>query len=313
LDSSVFEVDIGGGRSVLSDDHLLAAAMQYRFGGAATSGITFSRGVMRRPSVHTVQRGRINTAARFFPHTISRGPIDAGLQCRMAHFTRHSPAAESLWSVSFTEDGPDTVWHAVMQDSVQVRHTQIGVDIGIFQREIAPHVDFGFTITNLVGYTWHGRDPRLRHTDGLHTSGGDTILTDTLRYARGDTVYTGWVSGQYRSVTGGVCLRKQVQTGSVPLEFELPVDVTATGLFTREHIPRFFFRAGVQAMLHRTFFVRMGYAYAPVRLDYRSYSTRNHTLAEHALSGGLGMMLDAVGMDVYVGKKTFALHVRYRR
>ncbi len=310
-DGATIAAGVGIGLTPMFDAHLEQGAGEYTIEEYVTTGISIVNARSRQGN--TMQRGRIGLSTRIFPYTMDRGPIDIGIHLRASRFDWRSACYDSLplRRISLVQHDIDTLYAPVADwvGSQNIAHREIGLDVGIYQRAVAPHVDFGAMLGNALGYSWQRRRPSLWHrVDTVYRSAPrDTLYMDSLRYADTAAIIQGWMPGVYRTFTAGIVFRKTIDGFFAPVMLHVPVDVSSVGLLSGGIPIRFFFRCGIQTRWGEVFTVRTGYAYAPIELSY-SALYGDTKIAAHSLSAGGGIDLDPLAIDLYVARQQFGIY-----
>jgi len=302
----------GYGRDSLFDRHIVPVTAARVEGKGAIGGMYR---YLSGNSGYTQHEAALNFSGELFDKVDVQGAVDFGVTLRYvwSFDKRFETQRFAVERYIIDSAGAETMLGVVDSISLQYRGDAssriFSTDIGFYQPDIMPHLDFGLTVTNLAGYRWDNRRPVI---DGVDSAAGDTVVggdTSSLvvrhyRYLDETKKGSGGLASRYRTLTIGVAYR----TGSEALRITLPVDLVLLGLFDRKMENTFVFRGGVVAALGDALTVRIGYAREPKTILEGITTFRNVNI----ISGGAGLNLGGGVFDFFFSNSGFGVSASYR-
>ncbi len=312
--SGSFVTGLSYGRGVLFEDHILQGITSWSSGedGTLAGGYRFLQ-----KSVDDYQHEVLfNYSSKVFEKNMNHGAVDFGMNLRYARTFWSFSDLDSLPVVTtqWQTGGDTTMMHPDVNDG-DFRDHRVVIDVGFYQPYLAERLDFGLTFHNLLGYVWRTIRPYTKsiyhESDSTITVEGETFpyeTSDTLRYVDEYTSQEGWLNGAYRSMTVGVAFRTTIVGGKVGLI--IPADLGLFGLFDQDIPAKFHIRTGAEASIGEALRLRFGYAYAPSTLSLSELADQDASINKHVITGGAGLRVDPLSVDLYVGSTTFGLSIQ---
>lgn len=298
-------ISAGYGRDSIYNRHIMPVGVSYANAEGAIAG--FYRLLMndRELVQHEIA---FNISGQMFQNAEQQGPVDFGMNIRYEKMdwkkrplgalpiTRYSSDSLGGWNFPTIIDTNDT---SVLGE---ISENRVLMDIGFYQSDVWPHVDFGLTMRNLLGYVWTREKPDTGHIDSvswLDSTQSDSVMTRTSVYKDKMQKSGEWISGRHRTLAAGIVYRVEMAGGN--LRLSLPLDIEILGLFDKKVKNRFMFRGGIQAGVSQHFFARFGYSRAPGPIEAAHKELKNINI----FTGGAGIAIAPVTLDFYVSKDTF--------
>lgn len=183
---------------------------------------------------------------------------------------------------------------------------RIALDIGFFQSNIAPGLDFGLTMKNLTGYRWIENSPYNIFKDSSFAkinpdSTTDSLVLHSVRKSSGVQKSRTWLQGNYRTISVGLNYRFPLANGNIVIS--LPTDFEILGLFVKKLKPKYVFHGGVQGKISNNFFVRLGYSRAPVEILTDLSKIKN----VNVFTGGAGITIAPVTLNFYISNNSLGV------
>jgi hypothetical protein len=213
----------------------------------------------------TVHDAMLNFSWEMFKQAVKPGPVDGGLNIRYE---------QSKWrhKVLDTEIEDEAV-----ERIINVNGQNILFDLGFYQQQIIPGIDFSFVFTNLAGYRWNNID--------------------------GENKASGWFGWRHCAMTAGILYSFPMWGAAV----RIPFDVEMTGIFTKSTPNSYIMRTGLEVQIAKMYSVRFGYARSPdnfadlmADFDYRNL-----------FYGGIGINMRPVKFDFFIGDDEFGATATY--
>jgi hypothetical protein len=305
-------ISLGYGRDSLFDRHIMPLGFGYTGSdGAMGTWYRYQKGNNGAKQNELV----VNFSGLFFKQIDEQGPVDFGVNFRYEWMER-SPREQLMLPVEhYTLDSSGSSVYQSTVDSEQVsfkrdiNERRFIVDIGFYQPNVMKNVDFAFVMHNLFGHRWTTERPSRIAVNSLledSLADGDTIRRIERHYTYENEEHTSksWLRGRYRTLLFGVAYR--VDAGSLQLIF--PMDFEILGLFEKKIETRYVFRGGISALIGNVFMVRAGYARQPKTILEGLTPFKNANF----FTGGVGVALTPIVLDVYFADNAFGMTVEYR-
>jgi len=300
-----FLISGGYGRDSLFEKHVLPVSASCYLGKGGTIGLMYR--YVKASDDRRQHEATLNYSAKLFDKSTTHGAVDVGVNLRYERADWDWTGMDTLWSRRITQDtavrtgGFDWIPRTIMQDNRAI------LDVGFFQPYLADRLDFGLTISNIVGYVWRDSTSGTGHTskdalsDTLNGQAYVTEFTDTLSYRRKTDSGAFWLPSMYRRLTVGIAFHTPVLKEKVIIT--IPADLVIQGMSFRSGTPkRLGVRTGLEATIVEHFMVRFGYGWAPRTITVHDFYDKKHTLNQHIISGGAGVRIRPFWADAYVGK-----------
>jgi hypothetical protein len=243
-----------------------------------------------------------NLSGMLFPGSEDQGSVDFGTNIRLEMIKWKNRELDPLYMVTRHHDTithrPDDTIALAVPELLQgeLSQTNLILDIGFFQPEVLPNVDFGLTLRNLTGYSWRTVKPFVYSTrDTLN----DSTVVDSLLYGNQKQKKGQWIQRKYKTLSAGIVYHAQIKPQSFTLA--IPLDLEILGLFDKKIKNRFVFKGGIEALVAGRFALRLGYSRAPGILMKGFSQIKNLNF----FTGGGGVKINPVTFDFYVSHNVF--------
>jgi hypothetical protein len=171
------------------------------------------------------------------------------------------------------------------------------LDLGFYQASIISNVDFGLTLKNITGYSWHSSKPAVQSV--RDTVDSDLTIHDSSYYVDIFEKSREWIPSRYKTLSVGIVYHAPVKQGTLHLAF--PLDIEILGLFDKKMKHTFAFKGGIEALFAGRFSLRLGYARAPGILLKGISQIKNLNF----FTGGGGIRIDPLVFDFYITYNAF--------
>lgn len=243
-----------------------------------------------------------NLSGLLFPASEDQGAVDFGINIRFEMMKWKNREVAPLYMVTRHVDTTvskiaDTIALSVPDMfKGELSQTNCILDLGFFQPEILPGVDFGLTLKNLVGYTWRKERPFVYTAkDTLN----DSIAVDSLLYSNQKQKKKEWINRKYKTLSAGIAYHAVIKPNTFTLS--IPLDLEIFGLFDKKVKNTVAFKGGIEALVAGHFALRLGYSRSPEILvrDFSKIKKLNF------FTGGGGVRIDPLIFDFYISHNVF--------
>jgi len=189
-------------------------------------------------------------------------------------------------------------------DNGVLRQKRLLLDIGLYQSNVSNNLDFAMTMQNLLGYIWTEENPVVRDSTVVtYLTSGDSVISHVPYYYRADVTSKGWIKNEYKALTFGIVYH--INPGSVSWVVDLPIDFEMLGLFNKKVKNQYIFKGGIAATIQNHFSFRLGYSRTPgpIRSGWKEIKGMN------VFTGGAGISIDPVTLDLYLSDEVFGTSV----
>ncbi len=243
-----------------------------------------------------------NLSGLLFPASEDQGAVDFGLNIRIETMKWKNRELEPLYVVTRYIDtasnkkGDTIALSAPDMLKGELSQTNCILDLGFFQPEILPGVDFGLTLRNLAGFTWRKERPFIYTS---RDTMNDSIAIDSLLYSNQKQKEKQWIHKKYKTLSAGIVYHAAIKPNSFTLS--IPLDLEIFGLFDKKMKNRFVFKGGIEAVVAGHFALRLGYSRSPgiIIKDFTNIKNLNF------FTGGGGVRIDPMTFDFYVSHNVF--------
>jgi hypothetical protein len=219
----------------------------------------------------TVHDAMLNFSWEMFKQITKPGPVDGGLNIRYERSRwRHRVENGEIENGENGEENPAR--------TINVNASNVIFDLGFYQQQLLPGVDFAFVFTNLAGYRWNS------------TVDGEKRTSE-------------WFGWRHCTMVAGM-LYSFPMLGAM---IRIPFDVEMTGLFSKSAPNSYIVRTGLEVQIARMYNLRFGYARSPdnfadliADFDYRNL-----------FYGGVGINVRPVKFDLFFGDGGFGATATY--
>lgn len=246
-------------------------------------------------------------AGRLFEKSLRQGAVNLGMNFRYESLnwktdTDSLPIVQKMFDTSgnIISDSTTISWYKSNFENDFDKEKRLLFDLGFFQDNIFPGMDFGLTFHNLLGYVWKSDKPVVKHKPDTTY---DT-LTDTIPQSLIDSSYhvAEWKDSRarnkkvYKRMTVGLAYHANiVQNKAMVL---IPFDLEFIGLFDRKQDMKLGLHTGIEIWLGTHIGLRFGYARSP---SYIEGTPGDITLEnDHIFSGGASARFDHISFDLYI-------------
>lgn len=248
-------------------------------------------------------------AGRLFDKTFNQGAVNLGFNFRFESVNWKSgldslPIVQKMFDDSGTLIPESTATIGKYTSSFNGhfdKDKRLLFDLGFYQDNIFPGMDFGLAFHNLLGFTWLSDKPDIKHKADTTF---DTTVPDTLPQSLIDTSYhvAQWKESKgrnkkvYKRMTVGLAYHTNIIQNKVTIL--IPFDLEFIGLFDKKQKIKIGLHTGLEVWLTENIGLRFGYAYSP---NYISGAPGAISLNnENIFSGGAGARLEHVSFDIYI-------------
>lgn len=292
---------IGYGRDSIFGQHVVPIGISYAAGGQAVG--LFYRYLQGRDG-QTDNEVTLNLSGGLFKQVDQQGPVNFGINMRAdrivwpLHYQPQLPIMQ--WSVDTALTHTTAASKQVgLSDSLngEIYENQLLFDIGFFQKEISPHLDFALVCKNVLGYRWTHESPTVQNDIIYKDTVKDTIhIRDSSYYTPDYHTTLDWISSAYRTVVIGLSYKVSFPASQIELLF--PLDAELFGLFEKGMKQTVSFQCGMQLKLRENYLIRIGYAHAPGYIPTKFTNIKNTDL----VTAGARMSIAPVNLDLFVNK-----------
>jgi hypothetical protein len=239
------------------------------------------------------------------------GPVDFGANARYEVLSvKHRNIGPflnriSVWdSASALKTDSVTGSVGVISNSWQ-RIYRLYLDIGFFQADVLPNLDFGLTLRNLFGYEWNSKAPIIRDSTKSYKIGKDSVMEQLYVYTNETLKEEGFIEKEKRLITIG--LLYHLLNNSTIFHINVPVDIEIIGLLDKKIKNQYTIRCGIEGVIKDKIFLRAGYTKAPEFIKIYQENLKYSNL----FSFGGGVKIDPIACDFYITKDAFGIGTSY--
>ena len=252
-----------------------------------------------------------NFAGRLFDKSLNQGAVNLGVNLRYENCKWHDSYVDSLTTYysRYQDTILDTVEAYRYAPNIPERsfdENRLLFDLGFFQDNILPGLDFGITFHNLFGYRWYSENPVLHDTawSYIDSQTGDSVIVDSSFYVNDWGEHNARNPKVYKRMTVGLSYHPDIMQNKVSLL--LPFDLEFIGIFDKKQDLKIGLHTGLEAWLFsNNICLRFGYAYAP---KYITGAPGALTLDnDHLFSGGLGVYFERISFNVFMRKHDWGI------
>lgn len=295
--ASKLSIVSGYSRDSLFDKHVIPLGIAYGNGEGAIGG--FYRGLVTESGMQqheTVINLSGMLAAPLTDETglEAMGQVDFGVNIRYVWYN---------WKSRMLVP-PDTTLKPIPNASIDQK--RLLFDIGLFQRDVSPNLDFALTLRNIFGFVWQVENPVIKDSvviTGIHAA--DTLKDTLSGYSYYDAKSKGWIKNEYRALTIGIVYH--VNENSQSWQLHLPVDFEILGMFNKKVKNQYVFRGGLEATIRDHFSLRFGYSRAPgpIQSGWKEIKKMN------VFTGGAGLSINPFTLDFFLSDEAFGTTLRF--
>lgn len=249
-----------------------------------------------------------NLSGMVSPGGQDQGAVDFGVNIHLQSIKWNNRELDPLFSVTRYLDTiqrkkSDTMTiNAPDQIQGELKQTNLIFDIGFFQAQVLPNIDFGLTLKNVTGYSWRTVRPFIqRSSDTL----SDSIAVDSLHYVNEKQKKGQWLERKYRTLSTGIAWHAEIKPQAFTLI--LPLDLEILGLFDKKIKNTFAFYGGIEALIANRFSLRLGYSRSPAILMKGFSQIKNLNF----FTGGGGVHIDPIVFDFYISHNVFGTNLSF--
>jgi hypothetical protein len=246
----------------------------------------------------------LNISGRLFNGSITSGMVNMGLNVRYEKLD-YTTGPFKTFTVIRPLDSllADTTDSSVI-NAGNIERRLLALDVGFFQDNIGEGLDFGIVLHNALGYSWTEETPVLANGDSVVFDANTPDSADTVhwsRYQPEKAEFANWQKKYRRRLTVGIGFHKEVlkEKAVILLPFDLDV-FNFLDFKTRQH---FAIRTGIEVCVSHRYCLRFGYARAPEVFPVNLDELEN----ENIVSGGAGVRLSRIGVDLYIKRKAWGI------
>jgi hypothetical protein len=292
-----FGMIAGYSRDSLFDKHVIPIGMAYSNTEGAIGG--FYRGLFTK-SGKQQHEAVVNISGLLAAPLVdetgheSMGQVDIGVNIRYIWYNWKSrvliPSDTLLKPIS----------------NAEIQQNRLLFDIGLYQGDVSPNLDFAFTLRNVFGYVWQEENPVINDSVSATVINAADTIKDTLsRYMYYDAKSKGWIKNEYRALTIGIVYH--VNKNSKSWQLHLPIDFEILGMFNKKVKNQYVFRGGLEAIIRDHFSARFGYSRAPgpIQSGWKEIKKMN------IFTGGAGLSINPFTLDFFLSDEAFGTTLRY--
>lgn len=243
-----------------------------------------------------------NLSGMVAPAGQDQGAIDFGVNIHLQSIKWDSRQLDPLYSITRYLDtihrkNNDTLPGSLPSQALgELKQTNLILDIGFFQAQVLPNIDFGLTLRNVTGFSWTTSRPFIqRSSDTLN----DSTIIDSLHYVFENKKKGQWLNRKYRTLSTGIAWHAEIKPQAFTLI--LPLDLEILGLFDKKIKNTFAFNGGIEARIANRFSLRLGYSRSPGILMKGFSQIKNLNF----FTGGGGVHIDPIVFDFYISHNVF--------
>jgi hypothetical protein len=295
--ASKFSMVAGYSRDSLFDKHVIPFGIAYGNREGAIGG--FYRGLLTESGKHQ-HEAVVNLSGMLAAPLIdetgseSMGQVDIGVNIRYIWYNWKSRVLIPT----------DTMLKPV--SNAVIRQNRLLFDIGLYQGDVSPNLDFALTLSNVFGHVWQEENPVINDSVSVTVINVADTLKDTLsRYIYNNTKSKGWIKNEYRALTIGIVYH--VNKYSQSWQLHLPIDFEILGMFNKKVKNQYVFRGGLEATIRDHFSVRLGYCRAPgpIQSGWKEIKKMN------VFTGGAGISINPFTLDFFLSDEAFGTTLRF--
>jgi len=295
--TSKVSIVTGYSRDSLFDKHVIPMGIGYGNGEGAIGG--FYRGLFTESGMQQ-HEAVVNLSGMLAAPVIDEtgsdamGQVDFGVNIRYIWYKWKSRVLIP----------PDTMLKPISNAVIQ--QNRLLVDIGLYQGDVSPNLDFALTLRNVFGYVWQEENPVIKDSIALTGINAVDTLKDTLfSYLYNDVKSKEWIKNEYRALTIGIVYH--VNKNSQSWQLHLPIDFEILGIFNKKVKNQYVFRGGLEATIRDHFAVRLGYSRAPgpIQSGWKEIKKMN------IFTGGAGLSIEPFTLDFFLSDEAFGTTLRF--
>ncbi len=298
------------GRDSTFDNHIMPLGASY---STSEGAMAFYYRLLKDKGEMRQNEFVFNISGQLSGNSETQGAVDLGVNLRLENFKWGDRPLGSLpQRVLFRDSTGEWSGDSVnrwSEDSERgsVMERRLLLDIGFFQENVWPNIDFGLTMRNLLGYVWSAENPDTAFSERIvspESADEDTALVRTYYYKSGVDKSRGWTSGKYRGLAAGIVYHLPLGQN---FKLSFPIDFEFIGLFDKKIKNRAIFRGGIQGKISQNFYLRVGYSRAPEFLLTGINGFKNINV----FTGGGGIAIAPVKLDFYVSNLSFGTTLNF--
>jgi len=224
----------------------------------------------------------------------SMGQVDFGVNIRYVWYDWDSrvliPSDTTLKSIS----------------NASIHQNRLLFDIGLFQGDVSPNLDFALTLRNAFGYVWQKDSPVIYDSVSITVRNVVDTIKDTLSgYIYNTKKSKDWIKNEYRALTIGIVYH--VNKNSKAWQLHLPIDFEVLGMFNKKVKNQYVFRGGLDATIRDHFSIRFGYSRAPgpIQSGWKEIKKMN------IFTGGAGLSINPFTLDFFLSDEAFGTTLKF--
>jgi hypothetical protein len=295
--ASKFSMVMGYSRDSLFDKHVIPFGIGYGNGEGAIGG--FYRGLFTE-SGKQQHEAIVNISGMLASPLIdetgyeSMGQVDIGINIRYIWYKWKSRVLTPS----------DTLLKPI--SNAEIKQNRLLFDIGLYQGDVSPNLDFALTLKNAFGYIWQKENPVIKDSVSVALINASDTIKDTLsQYMYYDAKSKGWIKNEYRALTIGIVYH--INKSSQSWQLHLPLDLEILGMFNKKVKNQYIFRGGLEASIRDHFSFRFGYSRAPgpIQSGWKEIKKMN------VFTGGAGLSIDPFTLDFFLSNEAFGTTLRF--
>lgn len=286
-------------RDSIFSEHIINSGVSWYINEKTTIGTLYR--YLKKSSSRQQNEMVMNISGKLFDKSLDQGAVNIGVNIRYEDLKWRFSDLDSLKILYYRNDTlTNTVVYPPPDIYRMIEESRLLFDLGFFQDNIFPGLDFGLTFHNLLGRVWKSENPVKRNIiDTIH----DSLFVDSSYYS------IEWVKSKNRNkkifkrMTVGVTYHlKAIQN---KIELITPFDLEFIGLFDKDKDIKVAIHTGIEGWLNEKICLRFGYARTPTYIYGR---TENLSITyNNLISGGAGVRFKRILFDVYMRKENWGI------
>jgi hypothetical protein len=240
----------------------------------------------------------INLSGKLFDKSIDQGAVNIGVNIRYEDLRWVYDDLDSTLTIKKNiadTSQKDSVKYFPDINKRNIEQRRLFFDLGFFQDNIFPGMDFGLSFHNLLGRFWESENPKLSNFI-------DTII-DSSYYKYEWSKKKGRNPKEYKRMTVGIAYNIRLLDNI--LIVIIPFDLEFLGLFEKKKPIKIAIHTGIEGWLNEKICLRFGYSRAPDNIYGKTKPLKFSY--DHILCGGASTRFEHIAFDVYMKKNEWGI------
>ena len=253
----------------------------------------------------------INISGMLFDKSLDQGAVNIGVNIHYEDLKwLYNDLDSTLTIKNTTIDTTQKVIGTYFSDVNKrlIEQRRLFFDLGFYQDNIFPGMDFGLSFHNLLGRFWGSENPTLSHIiDTIPDSTQNPAIADTIVdssfYRYEWSKKKGRSPKEYKRMTVGITYNIRLVDNLVMVV--VPFDLEFLGLFDKKKTIKIAMHTGIEGWLNEKICLRFGYSRAPDSIYGKEKPLK--ISFTNILCGGASVRFEHIAFDVYMKKNEWGI------